>query len=149
MQARNVAAGGQRRRPGHRRLPTRDARLSLTERRLASGQGVVPRNELDGDAVHGPGQPAAEGFVIRHRAAKAKVLVLTPLSAELHGRLPEKKKADTSKLVVSPMPGLVVAQIDGRRRARRCAKARWSAIIEAMKMQNIIRAERDGVVKTP
>ena len=53
--------------------------------------------------------PAAEGFVIRHRAAKARVLVLTPLSADLHERLPKKAAADTSRLIVSPMPGLVVS----------------------------------------
>ena len=40
--------------------------------------------------------PAAEGFDIRHRAAKARVLVLTPRSADLHDRLPEKQAADTS-----------------------------------------------------
>ena len=37
-------------------------------------------------------EPAAEGFVIRHRAAKARVLVLTPLSAELHDRLPRRRR---------------------------------------------------------
>jgi propionyl-CoA carboxylase alpha chain len=62
----------------------------------------------------------------------------------LHRRLPAKTPADTSKLVVSPMPGLVVA-LDVA--AGQEVKAGESvAIVEAMKMQNIIRAERDGVV---
>jgi len=104
------------------------------------------RGVLDGAAFTVQVEPAAEGFVIRHRAAKAKVLVLTPLSAEMHARLPEKKKADTSKLVISPMPGLVV-QIDVTA-GQTVREGEVVCVIEAMKMQNIIRAERDGVVKS-
>jgi propionyl-CoA carboxylase alpha chain len=91
-------------------------------------------------------ESAAEGFVIRHRAAKARVLVLTPLSADMHARLPEKKKADTSKSVLSPMPGLVV-QIEVTE-GQSVREGEVICIIEAMKMQNILRAEHDGVVKT-
>ena len=89
--------------------------------------------------------PAAEGFVIRHRAAKAKVLVLSPRSADLHDKLPEKQAADTSKLVLSPMPGLVVSMdvVTGQQ----IREGEVVCVLEAMKMQNIIRAERDGVVK--
>ncbi len=90
-------------------------------------------------------KPAAEGFVVRHRAAKRQVLVLTPLSAELHERLPEKQAADTSKMVISPMPGLVVAM--DVKVGDEVKEGEQVCIIEAMKMQNIIRAERDGVVK--
>jgi propionyl-CoA carboxylase alpha chain len=90
--------------------------------------------------------PAGEGFVIRHRAAKVRVLVLTPISAELHERLPEKQKADTSKLVISPMPGLVV-QMDVEP-GQTVREGEIVCVIEAMKMQNIIRAEREGVVKS-
>ncbi|HEX4183693.1 MAG TPA: acetyl/propionyl/methylcrotonyl-CoA carboxylase subunit alpha [Caulobacteraceae bacterium] len=104
------------------------------------------KGELDGVAFTVATRAAAEGFVIRHRAATAKVLVLTPLSAELHDRLPEKPKADTSKLIVSPMPGLVVTMdvVEGQT----VREGEMVCIIEAMKMQNIIRAEREGVVKT-
>ncbi|MDP3593933.1 biotin/lipoyl-containing protein, partial [Phenylobacterium sp.] len=89
---------------------------------------------------------APEGFVIRHRAASAKVLVLTPRSAELHRKLPPKQAADTSKLILSPMPGLVVTLDVVPGQAVRAGQA--VAVVEAMKMQNIIRAERDGLVKT-
>ncbi|MBW8893333.1 MAG: acetyl/propionyl/methylcrotonyl-CoA carboxylase subunit alpha [Burkholderiales bacterium] len=65
--------------------------------------------KLDGRAFTVEVTPAAEGFTIRHRAARAKVLVLTPRSAELHDKLPERQAADTSRLVLSPMPGLVVS----------------------------------------
>jgi len=91
-------------------------------------------------------KPAAEGFVIRHRATTLSVLVLTPRSAELHEKLPPKTAADTSKMILSPMPGLVVTLDVTEGQSVRSGEQ--VAIIEAMKMQNIIRAERDGVVKT-
>jgi len=100
---------------------------------------------LDGRRFTTQVAPAAEGFRIRHRAAAAHVLVLTPRSAELHEKLPPKKAADTSKMVLSPMPGLVVTldvEVGQQIRAGEAV-----AVVEAMKMQNIIRAERDGVVK--
>lgn len=101
--------------------------------------------ELDGEAFTAEVKRVADGFIIRHRAAKARVRVLTPRRAELYARLPEKVAADTSKLVLSPMPGLVVAipVIPGQE----VKSGETVAIIEAMKMQNILKAERDGVVK--
>ena len=91
-------------------------------------------------------RPAAEGFVIRHRAAKAKVLVLTPLSSDLHERLPAREAADTSRMILSPMPGLMVS-VDVAV-GQEIKAGETVAVIEAMKMQNIIRAERDGTVKS-
>ncbi len=88
---------------------------------------------------------AADGFVIRSGAAKAKVRVLTPRVAELYARLPEKQAADTSKLVLSPMPGLVVSVPVAVGQDVKAGET--VAIIEAMKMQNILKAERDGTVK--
>lgn len=100
---------------------------------------------LDGVPFTVQVQSAAEGFKIRHRASTAHVLVLTERSAELHEKLPPKQAADTSKMVLSPMPGLVVSLDVAVGREVRSGEV--VAIIEAMKMQNIIRAERDGVVK--
>ncbi|WP_419255078.1 acetyl-CoA carboxylase biotin carboxylase subunit [Caulobacter sp. ErkDOM-YI] len=105
----------------------------------------VFRGVLGGAAFTVQVAPAAEGFTIRHRAAKARVLVLTPRSAQLHDMLPEKQAADTSKLVLSPMPGLVVSMdVTAGQQVR---EGEVVCVLEAMKMQNIIRAERDGVVK--
>jgi propionyl-CoA carboxylase alpha chain len=103
------------------------------------------RGRLDGKAFTVIVKPAAEGFVVRHRAATMHVLVLTPRSAELHERLPPRMAADTSKTILSPMPGLVVTLDVTVGQQVRTGEA--VAVIEAMKMQNIIRAERDGVVK--
>jgi propionyl-CoA carboxylase alpha chain len=103
------------------------------------------RASLDGRPFTAEVRPAAEGYRIRHRATTLHVLVLTPRSAELHERLPPRKAADTSKTVLSPMPGLVVTLDVAVGQQIRAGEA--VAVIEAMKMQNIIRAERDGVVK--
>ncbi|HEY9234985.1 MULTISPECIES: acetyl/propionyl/methylcrotonyl-CoA carboxylase subunit alpha [Phenylobacterium] len=104
------------------------------------------RGALDGKPFTASVKPAAEGFVIRHRATTLHVLVLTPRSAELHEKLPPKKAADTSKLIISPMPGLVVSIDVEPGQSVQAGQA--VAVVEAMKMQNIIRAERDGVVKS-
>ena len=103
------------------------------------------RGVLDGTAFTAEVAPAPEGFTIRHRAAKARVLVLTARSAELHDKLPAKAPADTSKLILSPMPGLVVSMdVEVGRQVR---EGEVVCVLEAMKMQNILRAERDAVVK--
>ena len=83
---------------------------------------------------------------MRHRAASYRVLVLTPVSADLHEKIPEKKAADTSRLVASPMPGLVVSM--DVEVGQEVKEGEALCVVEAMKMQNIIRAERDGVVKS-
>jgi propionyl-CoA carboxylase alpha chain len=86
-----------------------------------------------------------DGFDIRSRATKARVRILTPGIAALYARLPEKAAADTSRLIQSPMPGLVVSiAVEVGQEVK---TGETVAIIEAMKMQNILKAERDGVVK--
>ncbi|NJR20123.1 MAG: hypothetical protein HC777_00510 [Hyphomonadaceae bacterium] len=85
-----------------------------------------------------------QGYELLYRGAKAVVIVATPRDAELHAKLPAKIAADTSRLILSPMPGLVVSVevIQGQE----IKSGEAVAIVEAMKMQNIIRAERDGKV---
>lgn len=116
----------------------------LTEIDWRPGQAQF-RAELDDEPFTAEVSRVADGFVIRHRAAKARVRVLRPRLADLYARLPEKVAADTSKMVLSPMPGLVVAipVVVGQE----VKTGETVAIIEAMKMQNILKAERDGVVK--
>ena len=126
-------------------FPDEARSVRLSEVRWRPGQRLL-RARLDGEAFTVHAAPAAEGFVIRHRAARERVLVLTPRSAELHARLPERKPADTSRLIVSPMPGLVVSVAVEPGQPVKAGEA--VAVVEAMKMQNIIRVERDGVIKT-
>jgi propionyl-CoA carboxylase alpha chain len=125
-------------------IETEGRKLHLEDVRWRPGQPSF-RGAIDGKDFTATVRPAPEGFVIRHRATTLRVLVLTPRTAELHEKLPPKVAADTSKLVVSPMPGLVVTlEVVVGQQVR---SGEPVAVIEAMKMQNIIRAERDGVVK--
>jgi propionyl-CoA carboxylase alpha chain len=126
-------------------LPDEGRSLRLTEVKWRPGAPML-RGRLDGEPFTITIRRAAEGFDLRHRAASRRVLVLSARSAELHHKLPPRQPADTSSLIVSPMPGLVVSVSVTPGQEVKAGEA--VAIVEAMKMQNIIRAERDGVVKT-
>lgn len=84
------------------------------------------------------------GFRIRTRGADLKAHVRTPRQAELARLMPEKLPPDTSKLLLCPMPGLVV-KIDVEE-GQEVQEGQALCTIEAMKMENILRAERKGVV---
>jgi propionyl-CoA carboxylase alpha chain len=85
-----------------------------------------------------------EGFALSRRGVRVSAIVCSPRAAELHKLIPEKEAPDTSRLIVSPMPGLVVSLSVGVGQEVKAGEG--VAVVEAMKMQNIIRAERDGVV---
>jgi propionyl-CoA carboxylase alpha chain len=59
--------------------------------------------------------------------------------------MPEKKVADSGKAVRCPMPGLVVSISVSEGQEVKAGET--LAVVEAMKMENVLRAERDGVVK--
>ncbi|MEO0465378.1 MAG: acetyl/propionyl/methylcrotonyl-CoA carboxylase subunit alpha [Pseudomonadota bacterium] len=101
---------------------------------------------LDGEPFAVKFADRTEGFELRHRGVRATALVCTPKLAEFHERLPEKEKPDMSKLIVSPMPGLVVSVDVAKGEAVEEGQA--VCVVEAMKMQNIIRAEANGTVKS-
>jgi propionyl-CoA carboxylase alpha chain len=84
------------------------------------------------------------GFRIRTRGADLKVHVRTPLQAEMARKMPEKVPPDTSKLLLCPMPGLIV-KLDVAV-GDEVQDGQALCTIEAMKMENILRAERKGVV---
>ncbi len=84
------------------------------------------------------------GFRIRTRGADLTVHVRTPRQAELARKMPEKLPPDTSKMLLCPMPGLVV-KLDVAV-GDEVQDGQALCTIEAMKMENILRAERRGVV---
>ena len=84
------------------------------------------------------------GFRIRSRGADLKVHVRTPRQAELARLMPEKVAPDTSKLLLCPMPGLIV-KVDVAE-GDEVQEGQALCTVEAMKMENILRAERKGVV---
>jgi propionyl-CoA carboxylase alpha chain len=108
------------------------------------GQHLV-EGVLDGKPFAVKFSDRTEGYLFRHRGVALRALVCTPFVADLHARLPEKPKADTSKLVISPMPGLVVSM--DVTVGQEVQEGEAVCIVEAMKMQNIIRAGTNGTVK--
>ena len=86
-----------------------------------------------------------EGFRIRYRGADLDVKVRTPRAAELARLMPEKLPPDTSKMLLCPMPGVVVsiAVAEGDE----VQEGQKLATVEAMKMENVLRAERKAKVK--
>ncbi len=84
------------------------------------------------------------GFRMRSRGADLKVNVRTPRQWELAQLMPEKLPPDTSKLLLCPMPGLVVkVNVEAGDEVQ---EGQALCTIEAMKMENILRAEKKGVV---
>jgi len=84
------------------------------------------------------------GFRIRTRGADLRVHVRSPRQAELARKMPVKVAADTSRLLLCPMPGLIV-KIDVSE-GDEVQDGQALCTIEAMKMENILRAERKGIV---
>ena len=84
------------------------------------------------------------GFRLRTRGADLAVQVRTPRQAELATLMPVKTPPDTSKLLLCPMPGLIV-KIDVAE-GDEVQEGQALCTVEAMKMENILRAERKGIV---
>jgi propionyl-CoA carboxylase alpha chain len=86
-----------------------------------------------------------EGFRLRYRGADLEARVRTPRMAELAALMPVKAPPDTSKFLLCPMPGLLasVAVEEGQA----VEDGQVLCTVEAMKMENVLRAERKGVVK--
>ena len=87
----------------------------------------------------------ANGYRLTWRGLSVDAHVYTPREAELARLMPEKKVADTSKKLLCPMPGLVVSL--AVKEGQDVKAGDTLAIVEAMKMQNVLRAERDVTVK--
>ena len=84
------------------------------------------------------------GFRIRTRGADMKVHVRTERQAALARLMPEKIAPDTSKLLLCPMPGLVVKL--NVEEGEVVEEGQALCTIEAMKMENILKAEKKGTV---
>ena len=84
------------------------------------------------------------GVKLSYRGIQVPVYVYTEREAALVAEMPEKVPADTSKFLLCPMPGLVKAIHVAEGQEVQAGDA--LAVVEAMKMENILRAERDGKV---
>ena len=105
---------------------------------------ALARMQVDGGPLVMKVGKISGGFRIRYRGADLKVHVRTPRQAELAGLMLEKVPADTTKLLLCPMPGLIVkinvAVGDEVQEGQSLCS------VEAMKMENILRAEKKGIV---
>ena len=106
----------------------------------------LARLDVDGTPLVLKVSKISGGFRIRCRGADMKVHVRTPRQAELAARMPEKLPPDTSKMLLCPMPGLVVkinVEVGDE-----VQEGQALCTVEAMKMENILRAERRSIVST-
>ncbi|HEY0123895.1 MAG TPA: acetyl/propionyl/methylcrotonyl-CoA carboxylase subunit alpha [Rhizobium sp.] len=89
-------------------------------------------------------RPFLNGLRIDWQGLSVRTRVFTPRQAELDRLMPVKLPPDTSKLLLCPMPGLVVAIAVAEGQEVKAGET--LAIVEAMKMENVLRAERDLTV---
>jgi propionyl-CoA carboxylase alpha chain len=85
------------------------------------------------------------GYRLSHAGAQVDMAVYTHRQAELAKLMPYKPPPDMSRFLLSPMPGLLVSL--AVKEGQEVKAGEPLAVVEAMKMENVLKAERDGVVK--
>jgi len=83
---------------------------------------------------------------IQHHGLRIEALVISPRMSDLYRLMPYKPPADMSRFVLSPMPGLLVEVCVNQ--GQKVQAGERVAVIEAMKMENVLFAAQDGVVKS-
>jgi propionyl-CoA carboxylase alpha chain len=104
----------------------------------------LARASIDGEIIAAGCKRLPEGFAFTHRGAAVQIMVRRRRAHELAMLMPEKPPADTSKMLLSPMPGMIVAvavEVGEEVKA-----GQTLCILEAMKMENVLKAERDALV---
>ncbi|QPC88699.1 acetyl-CoA carboxylase biotin carboxylase subunit [Mesorhizobium sp. NBSH29] len=106
---------------------------------------LVWRGRVGGTDVTAQLRPAPNGVRIAWKGMAVTAQAMLPRTAQLDRLMPEKIAPDTSNLLLCPMPGLVVslAVTEGQE----VKAGETLAVVEAMKMENVLRAERDVTVK--
>ena len=100
---------------------------------------------LDGTAVAAHVRMIPNGFELAHRGVEVKAFVYTEREAAYARLMPVKTLSASEKSVRCPMPGLVVSVAVAESQEVKAGET--LAVVEAMKMENILRAERDGTIK--
>jgi propionyl-CoA carboxylase alpha chain len=99
---------------------------------------------IDGRPVTLQADRRGPAIRLSHAGADIEALVLTPLAARLAARMPVKEPPDLSRFLLSPMPGLLMSLTVAEGQLVKAGEE--LAVVEAMKMENVLRAERDGKV---
>ncbi|MEI9929905.1 MAG: acetyl/propionyl/methylcrotonyl-CoA carboxylase subunit alpha [Rhizomicrobium sp.] len=89
--------------------------------------------------------PATGGWRVSHGGSTANIVVRSARAAELAALMPKKAAADNSKLLLCPMPGLIVSI--NVHQGQEVKAGEPLAVVEAMKMENVLTAEADVTVK--
>ncbi|AWO92101.1 propionyl-CoA carboxylase alpha chain [Bradyrhizobium diazoefficiens] len=105
----------------------------------------VWQGTIDGHFVAVQARPIANGIRLAHQGVEVPVYVWTEAEAASARLMPVNTASDTGKKLLCPMPGLIVsiAVTEGQE----VKAGETLAVVEAMKMQNVLRAEQDGTVK--
>jgi len=90
-------------------------------------------------------RPRLNGFALSHQGVAVDATVYTKREAELAALMPVKVQAGAGKNLLCPMPGLVISIAVTEGQDVKAGEA--LAVVEAMKMENVLRAERDATVK--
>ena len=90
-------------------------------------------------------RPVLNGFRLAHQGFEVAIQVFTETEASAARLMPVTTAADTGKKLLCPMPGLVVSIAVSEGQEVKAGET--LAVVEAMKMQNVLRAEQDGTVK--
>ena len=106
---------------------------------------VVWQGTIDGQIVAVQVRSIPNGIRLAHQGVEVPVYVFTEAEAASARLMPVTSAADTGKKLLCPMPGLVVSI--AVREGQEVKTGETLAVVEAMKMQNVLRAERDGTVK--
>jgi propionyl-CoA carboxylase alpha subunit len=106
----------------------------------------VWRGTIDGEAILVQVRPVLNGFDLAHRGVEVRAYVYTDCEAAAVRLMLIKKTADSGKAVRCPMPGLIISIAVAAGQEVKVGDT--LAIVEAMKMENVLRAERDGVVRS-
>src|SRR3546814_716791 len=109
------------------------------------GQRVVEAL-IDGDPLTVQVERKGSSWLFTTRGARHAVRLLDPVTAKLAAHMIEKTPPDLSRFLLCPMPGLLTALHVGE--GDKVEAGQPLAVVEAMKMENILRAEKAGVVKT-
>ncbi|SHM06673.1 acetyl-CoA carboxylase biotin carboxylase subunit [Roseibium suaedae] len=102
------------------------------------------RGSVGGRAMTVQVRPVAGGYRLDWQGYSVVSKVMLPRTAELDALMPEKMPPDTSKMLLCPMPGLVVSI--AVEEGQEVKAGEQLAVVEAMKMENVLRAERDCTV---
>ena len=100
---------------------------------------------VDGRPFHAQIERRGLDYVVSHGGAQVVARMLSPRAAALYGLMPAKQPPDLSRFLLSPMPGLLVDVAVAVGQPVRAGER--LAVIEAMKMENVLIAQRDAVVK--